>query len=157
VTLENIVTSVKCPCTNRQSGCLELFCIEHIAELQASRNQLLQMVQDSFPAEHEALRHDRPLPTSSKIVWFQPFYGDNLIRLGGRLQFADLSHTENHPILLDASHHITHLLIRHTHIQLHHLDVRVVLSHLRHEFWILRARQNIKKDLTHLLTVQNSQ
>ena len=115
------------------------------SELQASRNQLLQMVQrDSFPSDYEALRHDRPLPTSSKIVWFRPFCDHDLIRLGGRLQFADLSHTEKHPIILDGSHYITHLLIRHTHIQLHHLGVRVVLSHLRHEFWILRTRQNIK-------------
>ena len=100
-----------------------------------------------FPAEYEAIRHDRPLPKSSKIIWFQLFCKHNLIRLGDRLQFADLSHTEKHPILLDGSHHVTHLLIRHTHIQLHHLGVRVVLSHLRHEFWILRARQNIKKIL----------
>jgi len=88
------------------------------SELQASRNQLLQMVQrDSFPMEYEALRYDRPLPTSSKIVWFQTFCEYNLIRLGGRLQFADLLHNENHPILLDRYHHVTHLLIRHTHIQ----------------------------------------
>ena len=118
------------------------------SELHDSRHQLLQLVQrDSFPAEYDALLHDRPLPTSSKIVRFQPFYQHKLIRLGGRLHFADLPHTEKHPILLDGSHHVTHLLIRHTHIQLHHLGVRVVLSHLRHDFWILRARQNIKKVL----------
>ena len=104
------------------------------SELQASRNQLLQLVQrGSFPAEY-ALRHDRPLQTSSKIIRFRPFCDHNLNRLGGRLQFADLSHTERHPIILDGSHYVTHLLIRHTHIQLHHLGVRVVLSHLRHEF-----------------------
>jgi hypothetical protein len=32
------------------------------------------MVQrDSFPAEYKALRHHRPLPTSSKIIRLQPF------------------------------------------------------------------------------------
>jgi len=118
------------------------------SELHDSRHQLLQLVQrDSFPAEYDALRHDLPLPTSSKIVRFQPFYQHNLIRLGDRLHFADLLHTEKHPILLDGSHHVTHLLISHTHVHLHHLGVRVVLSHLRHEFWILGARQNIKKVL----------
>jgi hypothetical protein len=118
------------------------------SELHDSRHQLLQLVQrDSFPAEYDALRHDLQLPISSKIVRFQPFYQHRLVRLGGRLHFADLLHTETHPILLDASHHVTHLLIRHTHVQLHHLGDRVVLSHLRHEFWILRARQNIKKVL----------
>jgi hypothetical protein len=34
-----------------------------------------------------------------------------------------------------------------THIRLHHLGVRIVLSELREEFWILRARQTIKKVL----------
>ena len=48
---------------------------------------------------------------------------------------------------MDGAHHVKHLLIRHTHIQLHHLGVSVVLSHLGDEFWILRARQNIKKIL----------
>jgi hypothetical protein len=92
------------------------------SELHAIRNYLLQMVQrDSFPAEYEALRHDLPLPTSPKIVRFRPFCDHNHIRFGGRLQFADLSHTEKHPILLDGCHHVTQFLIRHTHIQLHHL------------------------------------
>jgi hypothetical protein len=87
------------------------------SELHDSRHQLLQLVQrDSFSAEYDALLHDRPLPTSSKIVGFQPFHQHNLIRLGGRLHFADLPHTEKHPILLDGSHYVTHLLIRHTHI-----------------------------------------
>jgi hypothetical protein len=52
-----------------------------------------------------------------------------------------------HPILLHGSHHFTTLLIRQTHIRLHHLGVRIVLSELRDEFWILRARQAIKKTL----------
>jgi len=85
------------------------------------------------------------------MVQFQPFWEHNLIQLGGRLQFAELSHTDKYPNILDGSHHVTHLLIRHTHIQLHHLGVRVVLSHLRHELWILRVRQNIKQVLRNCL------
>ena len=34
-----------------------------------------------------------------------------------------------------------------THIRLHHLGVRIVLSELRDEFWVLRARQAIKRVL----------
>ena len=85
------------------------------------------MVQrERFPTEY-GLRHDRPLPTPSKIVRFQPFCEHNLTRLGGRHQFADLTQTEKLPIQLDAFHHVTHLLIGHTHIQLYLLGVRVVL------------------------------
>jgi hypothetical protein len=36
VALEGIARRLKYPCTNRQSGCLDLFSIEHIAEHQAA-------------------------------------------------------------------------------------------------------------------------
>jgi hypothetical protein len=72
---------------------------------------------------------------------------DGLIRLGGRLQFSRLTSNEKHPILLDGSHHFTKLLIMQTHIKLHHLGVYIVLTKLRQEFWILRARQIIRKVL----------
>jgi hypothetical protein len=35
VALENIARRLKYPCANRQSGCLDLFSIEHFAEHQA--------------------------------------------------------------------------------------------------------------------------
>jgi len=44
------------------------------SELHDSHHQLPQLVQrDSFPAEYGALRHDLPLPTSSKIYGFSRF------------------------------------------------------------------------------------
>ena len=43
-----------------------------------------------------------------------------------------------HRLLLDRKHHFVHLLIWQTHIRLHHLGVRIILSELREEFWILR-------------------
>nr|XP_042896043.1 uncharacterized protein LOC122268974 [Parasteatoda tepidariorum] len=53
------------------------------------------------------------------------------------LQFSSLSESQKHPILLDESHHFTSLMIRQTHIKMHHLGVRIVLSELRSNFWIL--------------------
>jgi len=95
----------------------------------------------------DALHKNTDLPGESKISRFNPFLDDGLIRLGGRLQFADLSEDLRHPILLDGKHHFVQLLIWHTHMRLHHLGVRIILSELREEFWILRARQAIKKVL----------
>lgn len=100
---------------------------------------------ESFTAEYEALKEKRELPKGSKIARFNPFLQDGLIRLGGRLQFAELTHQEKHPLLLDGCHQFTKLLIRQAHIRLHHLGVRITLSDLRHEFWILKARQAVKK------------
>ncbi|GFT39819.1 RNA-directed DNA polymerase from mobile element jockey [Nephila pilipes] len=57
----------------------------------------------------EALRNNRPLPTTSKIARFNPFLKNNQIRLGGRLQqFAPLSADVLHPLLLEGNHPFAH-------------------------------------------------
>lgn len=118
------------------------------SELQVARTYWIKRVQEErFTIELAALRKGEQLPKTSKISRFNPFLDEGLIRLGGRLQCADLPNTEKHPVILDGSHHFTQLLIKHTHIRLHHLGVRIVLGELRQEFWILRARQVIKKVL----------
>ncbi|KFM70593.1 hypothetical protein X975_21762, partial [Stegodyphus mimosarum] len=117
-------------------------------ELNQARIYWIQTVQkESFPSEYEALLTGKSLPKKSRIKKFNPFFKNNVILLGGRLQFSDLSHAEKHPILLEGSHHFTTLLIRQTHLRMHHLGVRIVLSQLRSEYWILRARHAIKKVL----------
>lgn len=117
-------------------------------EIEAARLRWIRVVQqESFAAEHRALMEGTSVPTKSKIFRYNPFLEDGLIRLGGRLEHADLPPQEKHPLLLDGSHPFTKLLIRHTHVRIHHLGVRIVLSELRHQFWILKARQSIKKIL----------
>ncbi|KAJ8879657.1 hypothetical protein PR048_020265 [Dryococelus australis] len=77
---------------------------------------------------------------------------DDVIKLGARLHSANLSMTEKLPIILDGSHHFTQLLMMQTHIRLHHLGINIVLTELRNEFWVLRARQTIKKSYIVLFT-----
>ncbi|XP_049769730.1 uncharacterized protein LOC126108506 [Schistocerca cancellata] len=117
-------------------------------ELSAAKMYWIRVGQrDSFPNELHALQNNLPLPRESKIARYNPFLEDGLIRLGGRLQCTSLNREQKHPVLLDGSHHFTQLVIRETHIRLHHFGVRSVLSELRTEFWILRARQAIKRSL----------
>jgi hypothetical protein len=118
------------------------------SELREARARWIREVQrDCFGPELQALQRGNPLPRESLVAHFNPFLDDGYLRIGGRLQFADLSREQIHPILLHGSHHFTELLIMQTHIHLHHMGVRIVLSELREEFWILRARQTIKKIL----------
>ena len=83
----------------------------------------------------------------SKITRFNPSLEDGLIRLGGLLQCADLSKELRHPILLDGKQHFVYLLIWQTHIHFHYMGVRIILSELREEFWILHARQAVNSVL----------
>jgi hypothetical protein len=113
-----------------------------------ARSYWIRQVQgDCFGPELQALQAGHQLPRSSLVARFNPFLDRGYLRIGGHLQFAELSRELAHPMILHGSHHFTALLIMHTHIRLHHLGVRIVLSELREEFWILRARQAIKKVL----------
>ena len=71
-------------------------------ELETARCYWIQAVQgEHFAAELKALRENMPLPDGSKIPRFNPFLDEGLIRLGGRLHFAELSREQRHPLLLD--------------------------------------------------------
>jgi len=99
------------------------------AELMDARAYWIRAFQrDCFGPELQALRKGNPLPGESPVARFNPFLDKGYLRIGGRLQFADLSKEQIHPILLHGSHHFTALLIMQTHIRLHHLGVRIVLS-----------------------------
>ena len=70
------------------------------------------------------------------------------------MHFTELYHDEKHPTLLYGRHPFTQLLIRHTQLKLQHLGLRIVLSEIRAQFWILRARQAVKKALRSCLPCQ---
>ena len=117
-------------------------------ELTAARMYWVRVVQEeAFIVDLQSLRKNLPLPRGSKIARFNPFLEDGLVRLGGRLQCADLTREQRHPLILDGAHSFTELLILQTHIRLHHFGVRIILSQIRNEFWVLRARQAIKRVL----------
>nr|XP_042913510.1 uncharacterized protein K02A2.6-like [Parasteatoda tepidariorum] len=129
-------------CKTQQHITHELNC----NEIEKAKNYWIQTVQNQcFSAEINALKAELPLPKKSKISCFNPFLEDNYLRLGGRLQFSNISSDTRHPLLLDGKHYFVHLLIQHTHIRLHHLGVCIFLSELRSTFWILRGRQAIKQ------------
>ncbi|GFT76141.1 uncharacterized protein NPIL_282091 [Nephila pilipes] len=114
----------------------ERFLFELTAEeLQKAKDYwILNVQQQCLKTEMEALRNKRPLPTTSKIERFNPFLKNNQIRLGGRLQFAPLSADVRHPLLLEGNQPFVLLLIKDTHVCLHHLGTRYVLSELCSDF-----------------------
>jgi hypothetical protein len=125
------------------------------SDMESARSYWIQAVQgESFAAEFKALRANMPLPDGSKIARFNPFLDEGFFRLGGWLQFAKVSREQHRPLLFDGQHRFTKLLILETHIRFHHLGLRTILSGLREEFWILRARQTIKQVLNSCLPCQ---
>ena len=69
--------------------------------------------------------------------------GDGLLRMDGRLRFADeLPYDTRHPILLPKDHPVTRLVIADAHERLGHgAGVEQVLTELRSRFWIVKGRR----------------
>ena len=69
-----------------------------------------------------------------------PFMQDGMIRVGGRLQKSALTYEQIYPILLPASHHISHLIMSETHAKFGHAGPERTLGESRRKVWILRGR-----------------
>ena len=69
--------------------------------------------------------------------------GDGLLRMDGRLRFADeLPYGTRHPILLRKDHPVTRLIVVNAYKRLGHgAGVEQVLTELRSRFWVVRGRR----------------
>ncbi|XP_003370609.1 putative integrase core domain protein [Trichinella spiralis] len=70
---------------------------------------------------------------------------DGLLRVGGRLRRSTLPPESKHPIILPHNHPVTELLIKDHHVRQIHAGVTQTLVAIRTKFWIIRARNAVKK------------
>ncbi|KRX25736.1 hypothetical protein T07_2378 [Trichinella nelsoni] len=70
---------------------------------------------------------------------------DGLLRTDGRLRQSTLPPESKHPILLPSHHPVVELLIRNQHIRQLHASVNQTLVAIRIRFWIIKARNTVKK------------
>ncbi|XP_044575175.1 uncharacterized protein LOC123258984 [Cotesia glomerata] len=88
-----------------------------------------------------------------RLRCLNPFIDSNgLLRLGGRLKHAPISFSKKHPILLPSRHYVTDLIIRETHEKLYHSGIQSTLSNLRHKFWLLDGKNQIRKIVKNCVT-----
>ena len=115
-------------------------------ELSEARRQLLVLTQrNAYPEEVRALQSGRPVPKGSPLCRLNPFVGDDgLVRVRTRLQLADLSPDEVHPVLLPSCH-VTELLVREQHLLMKHAGVPTLVTALRGSFWIVGLRWLAKR------------
>lgn len=70
------------------------------------------------------------------------------LRVGGRLQNAEIPFSQKHPLILPKASHITELIIHHEHLRLLHAGPKLLLSHLNQKYWIVNGIRQVKK-VTH--------
>ena len=83
--------------------------------------------------------------TASSLYRLDPFVDGGLLRVGGRLNHADIPEESKHPVILPRKSHVTTLIIRHTHEQLHHAGRGHVLAKLRERYWIIKANSAVRQ------------
>lgn len=124
-----------------------------VEELQNAKTCVIRYVQrECFPDEVASLKpkssnssSDRVVKKSSKLAALSPFMGeDGLLRVGGRLERAEISFDAKHPIIIPSKHHIVGLLIRHYHEREGHSGTRAVLAAIQQDLWILQGRSRIR-------------
>ncbi|GFR25535.1 uncharacterized protein TNCT_589371 [Trichonephila clavata] len=88
----------------------------------------------------------KQLPSSNKLIPLTPFYDDfGIIRVGGRLKNSILPESQKHPILLPKTDPVVNLIITDYHLKLLHAGPQLLQSALREKFWILSARDAVRR------------
>jgi len=83
---------------------------------------------------HEAFPNIRRFGSSlgktspSSLRKLRPIMVCGVIRVGGRLQHADLLMEGKHPFILPPRHHVTNLIVRRYHVSVSHSGVQAVVS-----------------------------
>ncbi len=115
-------------------------------EITMAENKYLVTCQhEEFTDEMDKLRKEKPI--SGKLSALNPFLDeDGLLRCNGRLAYADTLPWETRfPIILPSHHSLTELIVKHAHEELQHGGTNHVLHSLSSNYWILSAREEIRR------------
>ena len=127
--------------------------VERAAEAEHVWYREIQSV--CFPKEVETLRKGKDPPKGSKLMSFKPYLDDQgVLRAQGRVTKLEkkgrvkskfeVLEFENRPIILDASHYATKLLIADFHKRYDHVNNQTVLNELRQHFYIVGLRTRLR-------------
>ncbi|KAL7849939.1 hypothetical protein SRHO_G00192880 [Serrasalmus rhombeus] len=115
---------------------------------QAEVSILQRAQQQSFPDDYRLLSAGKPVLSGSRLITLAPEMDKStaLIRVGGRLRRLEgQSDTTLHPVVLDASHPVTRLLIQKYDGDLHHPGPEHVFAELRRSYWAIHGREAIRR------------
>nr|CAI5840891.1 unnamed protein product [Callosobruchus analis] len=81
-----------------------------------------------------------------KLLKFNPYLDkDDILRVGGRLNYSDLPFEHKHLIILDSKHRFTNLMVSSEHTRLLHAGPQLLLANIREKYWILGGRNLVRR------------
>ena len=107
-------------------------------------NKVKECQEEQFGRELNELRNGRELKSSSSLLGQTPFLDERgLLRVGGRITYADLPYDNKHPVILPSKHPLSNEILN-FHWKHSHMGTDMVLSQLRQHYWIIRGREAVK-------------
>ncbi|XP_072392371.1 uncharacterized protein [Diabrotica undecimpunctata] len=122
-------------------------------ELSSSELMVIKLTQSHFFSSEIQFSMDNRLLNDKSIRKLNPFLDSSqMIRVGGRLLFSDVSYDQKFPLLLPSKSHIANLLLTREHRRLLHSGPQNTLSNVRLKFWPLDGLRQIKRIIQNCLT-----
>ncbi|XP_073763460.1 uncharacterized protein [Danio rerio] len=123
-------------------------CNKYLTEeqLQVAGDTIIYAIQrEVFADEIRGMEKDNPMHKQSPFYKLSPFMDSNkLLRVGGRLTRAQLTTNEKHPVIIPSKHHVSQLIIRHFHAQVHHQGRHFTEGAIRAAgFWIVGGKRAV--------------
>ena len=115
------------------------------AELKSAENKIIYFEQRfSFPQEIAAIKSGNLLPKSSSIKSLSPILDPKgFLRVGGRINYSEISHDACNPLIIPHGK-FSYLLMEFHHYFYKHCGAGIMLSNLRDQYWIIKARRTAK-------------
>lgn len=125
-----------------------------VVELRNARHICIRISQElAFPKEIEILRNQGVIHNSSILKQLVPFLdSDNILRVTGRLHNASISAERRTPIILSAKCNFTSLIVQEAHLHALHGGPQLTLNILSYKYWIIGAKNLVKKVIRKCLT-----
>ncbi|XP_055923722.1 uncharacterized protein LOC129954081 [Eupeodes corollae] len=109
-----------------------------LEEMENALHCLIKMIQQSnYGSDILLLKQKRSI---------SPFIDEKgILRVGGRINNADVGYKHKHPALLPNNHPFTKALIRDIHIKYHHVGEQGLLSIVREQYWPVHVKPLIRR------------
>lgn len=117
-----------------------------LEDLNQAEIQLIQFSQKQhFSEEIDALKMNIPVKKRSQLYKLDPVLQKEILRVGGRLNKANMSEESKHPAILSKHSRVSALILSDIHQRYGHCGRNYLLSMLRQKFWIPQVNSAIRK------------
>lgn len=117
-----------------------------VEELDNARLSLIKLCQKvHFEGEMDQIKKNGQVNKNSKLKTLFPFMdGNEILRVGGRLNNSEFSEDLKHPVILPYKSHFTKLVIDAAHKRTLHGGNQLTTMQIRHNYWIIGCKRAVK-------------